>query len=170
MKTRVLLALMLCLILPSGFIWAQKRAKAQADANMYSYNYEIEQTSVAATTGQVNLIVYCYSSKPAVAEDMTKKCAVHACIFKGVPECANKPGSSKKPLLMDPQLEAQHAEFFSKFFEGEYLRFVTITSSTPKITRMKKDYKVGKAVMVNYALLRKYLEDAGVIRSLTTGF
>ena len=165
------ITLTLCLIVSSVMVFAQRKAKAKAEEDMNQYNYEIVQTSVAAATGHVNLIVFTYSTKPNVAEDMTKKCAVHACIFKGLPECANKPGSGRKPLLMDAQKEAEFADFFKKFFsEGEFMRFVTISSSTPKITTVKKEYKVGKSVIVNYALLRKYLEDSGVIRSLTTGF
>ena len=39
-----------------------------------------------------------------------------------------------------------------------------------EVRKVGKQYKVGVVVTVSKDQLRKYLEDAGVIRSLTSGF
>lgn len=172
MNLKQVFCLLALVAVSTGVAFGQKKAKAKADADTQAYRYEVEQTSVAAATGEVNLMVYGYSTKPAVAEEQTKKNAVHACIFKGLPAAPNKPGSQRKPLLMDAQQEAAQAAFFANFFRegGEYMRFVVMTGGYPKTMKMKKEYKVGVPVKVKYAELRKYLEQNKVIRSLTTGF
>ena len=171
MSLRIVLCLLVLLVAPMGLAFGQKKAKAKADAETEMFRYEVEQMSVSATTGDLNIRVYGFSKNPNIAEEQTKKNAIHACIYKGIPACADKPGSQKRPLIANADQDNAQ-EFFADFFKdgGEYMRFVVMTSATPKITKIGKEYKVGVAVKVNYSELRKYLEGKGVIKGLSSGF
>lgn len=171
MNLRKVLCLLVLLVAPIGLAFGQKKAKEKADAETEMFRYEVEQTTVSATTGDLNIRVYSFSKNPNVAEEQTKKNAIHACIYKGIPACADKPGSQKRPLITNADQEKAE-EYFTNFFKdgGEYMRFVVLTSATPKITKIGKEYKVGVVVKVNYSELRKHLESNGILKGLASGF
>lgn len=147
----------------------QKKAKKKADAETAAFKYEIECAGTGIK-GTYLVKVYSYSKKPQVAKEQSKKNAVHGILFKGFP--AGRGCTSQQPLVKDPNARFEYDEFFSDFFDSRYMKFVSVTSdSSPEILKAaKKEYKVGIIVAVQKDLLRKDLEEAGVIKALDAGF
>lgn len=150
---------------------AQARRKAEKDTQQWRYELEAVQTG---TQGTYLIKVWSYSKKPNIAIEQAKKNAVHGIIFKGFTGKSTVPG--QKALASNVNLEVEKRDFFEPFFEdgGKYMKFVSISNdgAVAAEDRMKigKEYKVGVIVSVNVSALRKDLEDAGVIKSLSTGF
>lgn len=167
----MILATLLC----TGYIFAGAKGKADKDTNNWRYEVEnLGQRSGRGGHGTSHVLkVWSYSKKPVVAEEQSKKNAVHAVIFQGVPGNDAKRLKGIEALLQDPAAEAEHAGFFDKFFEtgGDYMRFVTVSNSgMADILKYGKEYKVGLTVSVNTPALRKYLEQSGVIEAMAAGF
>jgi hypothetical protein len=152
-----------------------KSKKRKADKQTVAWNYEVVTVGKNAS-GSYLLKVWSYSASTFVAEEQAKKNAIHAMVFQGAPENKDKRIAHLKPLLQDPTAEVTHAAFFEKFFSdsGEYRRFARMSNNgfADVIKYGKKDmkYKVGVVVLVETASLRKYLEQAGIIRTLNQGF
>lgn len=153
----------------NGF--GQKNKKADKDTETWRYEIEAVQQGVQNT---YLIKVWSYSKKPEVAIEQSKKNAIHGVIFKGF--SGKGPVAGQPPLVSNVNLEEEKADFFKPFFGdgGKYLKFVS-TSTDGAVAaedRMKigKEYKVGVLVSVNVAELRKDLENAGIIRSLSSGF
>lgn len=170
MRTKLLLLLLLFPIA----LTAQKRFEKKADADMNSWRYQLETVSVG-TKGTCVVKVWSFSKKPEIAVEQASKNAIHAAIFKGIPQGERIPG--KKPFIDSSSQADLHADFFNSFFEkgGEYARFVTLTNSGNMaagdvVKVSKKEYKVGIVVTISYDELRKHLENEGIISKLTTGF
>ena len=148
---------------------ATKRANNQTN----EWRYEIEAVETG-TQGSYLIKVWSYSKKPTVAINQAKKNAVHGIIFQGFTGTATVPG--QKPLTNNVNLETEKADFFTPFFsnDGKYMKFVSLTNdgaiAAEDIMKVGKEYKVGIIVSVNVAALRKDLEDAGIIKSLSAGF
>lgn len=147
--------------------------KNKADKDTEQWRYEIEAVSTGAT-GTYLVKVWSFSKKPALAIEQAKKNAVHGIIFKGF---AGKPRvAGQKPLASDPNIEIEQEAFFNNFFAegGKYMKFVSLSGdgSVAAEDRLKigNEYKIGVIVSVNVALLRKDLEDAGIIKELGAGF
>ena len=172
MKRILFLATILALNL--GHVFAQKKAKRQANEATMAWNYEIQQVATGKN-GSVVVKVWSTSKKPEVAAEQAKKNAIHGAIFKGIPERDRIP--SKRPLMRDNNGYETHKAFFDDFFSdgGCYMRFVTLTTNgvldAGDILKVnKKEYKVGVQVTANYDELRKHLEQSGVIKKLDAGF
>ena len=156
-----------------SFLTVNGQSNKQANKETFQWRYELEAVSTA-TQGSYLVKVWSYSNKPAVAMEQSKKNAVHGIIFKGFSGKQGVPG--QKPLTSNPNLEIEKSDFFSTFFSdgGKYMKYVTLSGdgSVAAEDRMKigKEYKVGVIVTVNVSTLRKDLEDAGIIRSLNSGF
>lgn len=152
---------------------AQKHAKKKADEATEAWRYEIEVAGVGVE-GYYLIKVWSYSKRPAVAIEQAKKNAVHAIIFKGF---AGKAGiSGKPPLTSNPNIENEKQEFFADFFQdgGKYMKFVTLTTdgaiAAEDRVKVGKVYKIGVLVSVNVDLLKKDLQSAGILKSLSAGF
>ncbi|RYU91467.1 hypothetical protein EWM62_05880 [Mucilaginibacter terrigena] len=173
MKKHSTIRIMLMLLI-TGFstaVYAQKDKKANADTEAWRYELEVAGTGVQGT---YLLKVWSYSKKPNVAIEQAKKNAVHGIIFKGF--AGDQGILGKPPLTTNSNLEQEKDEWFKAFFAdgGKYQKFVSLASdgAVAAEDRMKvgKQYKIGVLVSVNVALLRKDLEDAGIIKSLNAGF
>jgi hypothetical protein len=162
---------LLFLIVVSNVGVAQSQKKADKDTAAWRYEIEAVQTGVQGT---YLIKVWSYSKKPEVATEQSKKNAIHGVIFKGFTGIAGVPGQS--PLANNVNLEDEKADFFKPFFSegGKYMKFVSSSNdgAVAAEDRMKvgKEYKIGLIVAVNVAELRKDLENAGVIKSLSSGF
>ncbi|MFB9077940.1 hypothetical protein ACFFLS_04640 [Flavobacterium procerum] len=149
---------------------AQQR-KANKDTEAWRYEIEAVQTG---TQGTYLIKVWSYSKKPEVATEQSKKNAIHGVIFKGFAGKSGVPGQS--PLTNNSNLEEEKADFFKSFFSdgGKYMKYVSLSNdgAVAAEDRMKigKEYKIGVIVSVNVAELRKELENAGIIKSLSSGF
>lgn len=170
MKNIIFICVFVWIMSCTSAIYAQNK---QADRDTREWIYEIEPVGIG-TQGTYLIKVWSYSKKPIVAIEQAKKNAVHGIIFKGFSGAPGVPG--QRPLSSNPNLEVEQSEFFKNFFNsgGKYMKFVSITNdgSVAAEDRLKvgKEYKIGVVVSVNAAGLRKDLEDAGIIRSLNSGF
>ena len=172
--------LVLSALLVAATALADNKQK-KADAATEAWEYEIETVGKTGSTDYV-LKVWSYSKNSMIAEEQSKKNAIHAVVFKGVPSADRVPGL--KALVSDPVAEEANADFFKEFFAdgGDYMKFVTRTNSgfaeVVKLTKVKKSgkesepkkFKIGLTVRVNVPALRKHLEQKGIIRSLSSGF
>lgn len=172
MRKAIVIYMCLLVMMTSGAITSVAQNK-KADKDTREWVYEIDPVAVGAQ-GTYLIKVWSYSKKPVVAIDQAKKNAVHGIIFKGFTGAPGVPG--QKPLTTNPNLEVEQAEFFGNFFAngGKYMKFVNIsndgTVAAEDRLKVGKEYKIGVIVSVNVAGLRKDLEDAGIIRSLSSGF
>jgi len=168
----VAVTLLFAAISPST-VSAQAGKKADKDTKIW--RYEVQCVGVG-NEGTKLIKVFSYSKKADVAIEQAKKNAVHAMIFQGFNGNSGSGCPSQKPLTSNPALEDEKKEFFDAFFAdgGKYMKFVSVSGDGQVAAedRMKvgKEYKVGVVVSVMYDLLRKDLEDAGIIKGLSSGF
>lgn len=166
MKRNILLfALALMMAMPSF-----AGAKNKADKDTKEFRYEIECAGNGAQ-GTYLVKVWSYSKRAKMAAQQCMKNAVHGVIFKGY---AGENGCvAQKPLANHPGVEMEYEEYFRHFFSdngGEYNKYVTLTGASQEVVKVGKEYKVGIIVSVQKDELRKALEQAGVIRGLSSGF
>ena len=151
---------------------AQGRAQKKADKDTEDFVYEVEAVSVG-TQGTYLIKVWSYSKKPTVAINQAKKNAVHGIIFKGF---AGKQGVPGQKALASQEVEQEKAAWFDEFFsdKGNYNKYVATSGdgdvAAGDVMKVGKKYKIGVVVSVNVSDLRKALEDAGVIKGLSSGF
>ncbi len=147
-----------------------KKRKAQKDTE--NWRYEIECVGIGKPGTKV-IKVWSYSKKAKIAIAQAKKNAVHGIIFQGYAG-GGQGCTSQRPLARNPALEQEKQEFFDNFFNingGKYMKFVSNSGdSTPTVTKVGKEYKIGIVVTVMSSALRKDLEAAGVIKGLSSGF
>lgn len=147
---------------------AQKRKIEKANADTETFRYDLEYVK-SAGSGVVNVYVYSFSKKKEVALEQCRKNAVHGVLFKG--HSGN--GATFNPIVKSATALSEHAEFFNAFFAdgGDYQRYVEGTiSSTMDVIKQGKEYKVGITVRVRSNDLRRHLEQANIIRGLSSGF
>lgn len=135
------------------------------------WKYDIECAGTG-NEGTFLVKVWTYSNKGTIPNEEAKKNAVHGVLFRGF--AANGVGCvSQRPLIKDASVQHEKADFFDSFFgkESPYLKYATISSSVPEVIKIsKKEFKVGYVVTVSKDLLRKDLEVAGIVKSLSAGF
>lgn len=150
------------------------QAQKKADQATNEWKYEIECAGIG-TDGTYLVKVWSYSKKGKIAITQAKKNAVHGIIFKGFSGGA-RGCNAQKPLTTNPNIESEKQDFFQSFFEegGKYMKYVSESTdgNIDASDRMKvgKEYKIGVIVSVSKDALRKDLEAAGIIRSLSSGF
>ncbi len=167
MKKILLLVVSLTMIV--GFAFAGAKKKAEADTESFRYDIEYARSNA---DGMCLVKVWSYSKKSRIAADQCRKNAIHGIMFKGY-SASDGTTVSQRPLVKDAAALTDKAEFFEAFFAdgGPYGQFVSaVTDGSMEVRKVGKQYKVGVVVTVSKDQLRKYLEDAGVIRSLTSGF
>lgn len=121
----------------------------------------------SGTEGTVLVKVYVYGKK--VKDQDLKRAAVHGVVFRG---CSGNASGARQPAMAGPTAEVDHAAFCERFFaaDGECQGFASIVDGSYDRVKTSKGYKVGAILQVNKASLRKELEKAGVVRSLSSGF
>lgn len=175
MKTLLTKKLWLVVLLVSTtmIVSAQRRKKANRDTEQW--RYEIQGLSTGAE-GTYLVKVFSYSKKPQIAIEQAKKNAIHGIVFKGFAG-KNRSCPSQKPLVRDANTEEEHKDFFKNFFAdgGKYMKFVSLSTdgaiaAQDRMKIGKKKYKIGVIVSVSKDALRKYLEQKGIIKSLSSVF
>ena len=165
-KLNLLLAVILMISIADVSIAQVRREFKKLWASDMSY--EVTVVGIGAD-GTKLLKVWGYDKKKDLAKIDAKKNAVAACLFKGAHGSREK---NVKPILPDSRTADAHEAYFDKFFEtgGQYLQYVGLTNdATGKdIVKMKKGYKVGIVVSVNYDALRKEMERQGIVKKLST--
>ena len=111
-----------------------------------------------------------------IAINQAKKNAVHGVIFKGFVG-GSEGCTSQKPIARNTNLEQEKKTFFKEFFSdgGKYMKFVSLTAdgsvaASDRLKIARKEYKIGVVVSVRKDELRKDLESAGIIKTLSSGF
>lgn len=170
---RLSVLLFICAIFSFGTISAQK-GKKKADNETNEWRYEVEVVGQGAQ-GTYQVKVWTYSGNQQTAINQAQKNAVHAIIFKGYAGKNGVPG--QKALARDPMIEQEQEEFFKEFFKdgGTFQKYVFLANNGiiapgDRIALSKKEFKIGVVISVNVAGLRKNLEKAGIIKSLSNGF
>lgn len=164
MKKLLLLAAALLVV-----VGASAASRKQKDGDTLKFQYEIEGVN-NGTQGTYLVRVWTYSSSNKADIETCKKNAVHGVIFKGY--AGSKTVRPQRPLVTAPGAELEHAEFFKLFFQdgGEYNKYITITAGSQEVIKVGKQYQIGLVVSVSKDALRKALEQAGVVKSLSAGF
>ena len=121
----------------------------------------------SGSEGTVLVKVFVYAKK--VTDNDLKRAAVHGVIFRG---CSGNNSGASQPAMASPSVETDKASFFNAFFaeDGQCLNYASIVSGSYERIKTTKGYKVGAIIQVNKTTLRKDLEKAGTIRSLSSGF
>ncbi len=136
---------------------------------------EYEVMCVSTGTQGTSLIkVYAYGKKSDMSDAIyeAKRNAVHALLFRGI---STGTGCDTKPICSTDVLD-KHKDFFSEFFKpnGRFLNYVNLSSdgsiAANDRLRVGNRYKVGVVVSVNKDGLRKDLYNAGIIKSLGSGW
>lgn len=165
MKKSLLLPFVLCALLFSSCA-TQKKLNVETE----QFRYELECAG-NGVQGTYLVRVWTYAKSAQQAATQAKKNAVHGVIFKGF--VGYNGCVSQRPLAPNPGVELEHKDFFKLFFNdtnGEYMKYVSMTSAQQEILKVGKEYKVGVIVSVQKDALRKALENAGVIKGLNYGF
>ena len=148
--------------------YADKKEKLNEDTNSFRYDIEYCKSS----DGFLLVKVWSYSKSANLALEQARKNAVHGVIFRGFVS-TNHDDASIPPLAKDPMIEATHADFFETFFDdetGSYMRYApSIIESSKQVVKFGKEYKAGVVVTVNHNMLRKHLEEAGIIKRFGGG-
>ena len=123
--------------------------------------------------GTTVVTVWSYSPKATIDDDLVLENAVKGCIFNGIKENKEKRIIAKTALL--PDGETANADYFDSFFKtGEYRDFCRMGMNgyveQGNLIKLKRGYRIGKLVVINYDDLRRKLEKDGIIRGLDSGF
>lgn len=121
----------------------------------------------SGTEGTILVKVYVYT-KSAKDEDL-KRAAVHGVVFRG---CSGNQSGARQPAMAPTTAEEDNATFCKAFFavDGPCQNYATIVSGSYDRVKTPKGYKSGAILQVDKTSLRKELEKAGIVRSLSSGF
>ncbi len=121
----------------------------------------------SGSEGTILVKVYVYDKK--VTDEDLKRAAVHGVVFRG---CVGNASGAKQPAMAPATAEADNAAFCETFFaqDGECQNYASVITGSYDRVRLSKGYKSGAIIQVNKTDLRKALEKAGVVRSLSSGF
>ncbi|MBO4447696.1 MAG: hypothetical protein J5764_06185 [Bacteroidales bacterium] len=162
MKKKLLfLALSALLIVSCG-----TTKKTASNAELFKYDLEYVKTG----GHDMSIVkVWSYGQTAKQAEEKCRADAVHGVLFKGY----SGQGISKPAMVKGINGYEENKEFFDKFFNsGDYLRYVSAVVDGSTETRKVQGggYKVSSEISVNVRMLRKHLEEAGIIKRLGYGF
>lgn len=117
--------------------------------------------------GRVLVKVFVYAK--SVTDTDLKRAAVHGIVFRG---CTGNNSGANQPALAPATAEADNATFCKEFFaeDGQCQNYASIVAGSYDRVKTKKGYKTGAIIEVNKTALRKELEQAGIVRSLSAGF
>ena len=118
--------------------------------------------------GTLLVKVFVYAKKNVPDEEL-KRAAVHGVVFRG---CTGNNSGATQPPMAPPTVEEEHSTYCEAFFaiDGQCLHYASIVSGSYEKIKTGKGYKYSAIVQVNKNLLRKDLEKAGIVRSLSSGF
>lgn len=121
----------------------------------------------SGTEGTILVKVYVYSK--SVKDEDLKRAAVHGVVFRG---CSGNQSGAHQPAMASITAEADNASFCEAFFaaDGPCQNYATIIAGSYDRVKTQKGYKSGAILQIDKTALRKELEKAGVVRSLSSGF
>jgi hypothetical protein len=121
----------------------------------------------SGTEGTILVKVYVYAKN--VSDEELKRAAVHGVVFRG---CSGNASGARQPAMAPVTAEADYAVFCEEFFSltGPCQSYASIVGGSYDRVKTGKGYKSGAIIQVDKSSLRKELEKAGVVRSLSSGF
>lgn len=134
------------------------------------FAYQVECILIE-NSGSVTIKIWNTKKGKIYSQEQARKDAVHAILYSGVP--SNNGCVAQKLLLSTPEsiqaFKRIENDFFSK--NGEWSKFTREASLSTTLPRQigDKKWKVYQ-VSISKDLLRKYLEEHKIIKSLNTGF
>lgn len=154
MKSKLLL-LILCLFIAFN-IDAKKKDSI--------IGYDIEYSGAEGVSGSYMIQVWINTTKATLSTEDFKRYAVEGILFKGY---ARPQQERINPMVTDAVKQAK-SDFFNAFFEnGDYSKYASVLGNTIKNLKIsKKEYRLGMIVSVSESVLRKDLEEAGIISKL----
>ena len=154
-----ILVLLSCLALCNTFCNAQKQ-----------FAYQVECVSVE-NDGSVTIKIWNTKLGKKYTQEQSRKDAIDAILFSGVP--GNNGCIAQKPIISTSEATDNFNKIEKEFYAkngnwADYTREATIETTIPESIG-DKSIKVYR-VSVAKNLLRKYLEDKKIIKSLNSGF
>lgn len=133
--------------------------------NLFSQEWHYEITCAGTgVQGTYMVEVTSYGKTVDAALAQMKKDAVHGVLFRGLTgKC------TQKPLAGKADVETEHKDFFDKFFgkSGDYAKYVVDDPNVAMVpVKIGKQYKVTKVLSVKKDMLRRDLENVGIIKVL----
>ena len=121
----------------------------------------------SGTEGTILVKVYVYAK--SVKDEDLKRVAVHGVVFRG---CTGNQSGARQPAMAPATAEADNAAFCEAFFsvDGPCQNYATIVAGSYDRVKTPKGYKSGAILQIDKISLRKELEKAGVVRTLSSGF
>ena len=121
----------------------------------------------SGSEGTILVKVYVYGKN--VSDQDLKRAAVHGVVFRG---CTGNASGARQPAMASPTAEVDNATFCEAFFaiDGPCQNFATVVAGSYDRVKTQKGYKHGAILQIDKTALRKELEKAGVVRSLSSGF
>ena len=121
-------------------------------------------------TGDGNFIVevQCNGRNVDEATESALVYAVRALLFVGIPGSSTNRIQSQKPLIKDAEVIMTKQAYFQNLFDsGDYRLYAeTLPNIVPKVVKVNGSYKVTVSIILKKNLLRKRLENDGIIKSL----
>jgi hypothetical protein len=178
MTSNIKKSIVFLLVLFIGINVNAQRKKRLADKATKEWKYDIECVNTGKK-GSKLIKVWSYSKKRKYAISQAMKNAVHGILFKGFAG-GGRSCTAFKPLITKEMSKKEYDQFYIDFFGdgkygGEYTKYVTEANDgnigPGDVVKVdKKTYKIGVYVNVMTDLLRKRLEEEGVIKGLSSGF
>lgn len=133
------------------------------------FAYEVESVGVGSD-GTYAIRIWSFSKKPEITMVKPQQNAIHATLFRGIP--AGGGAVAQPPIVPSDSGYDENSPFFQEFFKTDYQRFVnSVARGSAQVVKCgRKEYKIGYVMSIAKDNLRKYLEDQGIIKSLSTGF
>lgn len=162
------------LLVCSLIFFANTEVYAQRDKEPEPLKYEIYSAGVGAQ-GTYLVRVHLYTKRVRQVNDPDlKKAAIHGVLFRGFAPL-EKGGVSQKPIILDPSVESENAEYFTEFFSnsGRFSSYVNIVPKTYEVVKGGKKafkYKICVTVQVHKDALRQEMERNGIVKSLSNVF
>ncbi len=136
------------------------------------FQCELEVAEIGKA-GTVVAKLWVYSKNKKINDETIIKNAILGICFNGV-----YPNESRRMRGIKPLIEGEYEnykEYFDNFFSThDYYNYVRIGldgyAEQGDLIKVKKQYKIGRLVVINLSELRKRLENDNVINSLTNGF
>lgn len=98
--------------------------------------------------------------------------AVKGILFEGITGSSINRIQTQKPLVHDASVRIEKQDYFQHFFNsGDYRFYVeALPNIPPRVVKVGGGYKVKVSVILKKQLLRRRLENDGIIKSLGSSF
>ena len=127
----------------------------------------------AGAPGTAVVLAWSFSPKATISDNLVLENAIRGCLFNGIKENVPKRIPSKKALVEAG--ETTNKDYFNDFFNsGKYLNYCRLGMNgyleQGNLIKVRRGYRIGKIVVIEYDQLRRQLEKDGIIRGLDSGF